>query len=124
MHRPPAASRWLPAVLLVLALLGGCGADRHDGQVYRRGWLTGEQIRLRDDRSYVWERWRRFGAEETLESGTWVQLGEVISLVPAGGARQARVMRMLARDGERLLYEPTAGGARPATDAMFERLDP
>lgn len=123
MRRHSAVPWCLPALLLALALLGGCGADRRDGQVYRRGWLTGEQIRLREDRSYVWERWRRFGAEETLESGTWVQLGEVLSLVPSGGARPARVMRLLARDGERLLYEPAPGGARPAPDAMFERLD-
>jgi hypothetical protein len=123
MARPPRGAMRRAAVLLAAAALAACGAAPRDGQVYRRGWLSGEQIHLRDDRSYVWERWRRFGAEETLESGTWVQLGEVLSLVPAGGTRPARVMRMLARDGERLLYEPAAGGARPAAEAMFERLD-
>ena len=123
-----------PAVALVLAIVLGVAGlmivmGRYDagpqpGQTWRRGFLSGEQIRLVDDGRYQLQRWSCIGQDETYESGTWAKIGDVVSLVPTSGSGQPYLMRMIAKDGDMYLTEPspTAAG-RTSEREMFERLD-
>ena len=107
----------LGLVLLVLAWLRP--DEPGDGDLWRRGWLAGEQVRLQANGRYEVQRWSWFGAEETLESGTWMQLGEVVSLVPATRHKPARLMRKAVRDQRWYLIDP----AEPDAAARYERVD-
>jgi hypothetical protein len=106
------------AVLLVVLPRLGRDADRQ-GDLWRRGTLGGEQVLLQRDGHYEVQRWSWFGADETLESGTWMQLGEVVSLVPATGSKPARLMRKAVRDETWYLID----AAEPGAESMYERVD-
>jgi hypothetical protein len=107
----------LGTVLLLLALWRPPG--RADGELWRRGQVAGEQVLLRRDGRYELQRWSWFGRAETFEAGTWVQLGEVVSLVPSTGGRPTRLMRKEVRDDTRYLVDPAGSTA----DARYERVD-
>lgn len=107
------------AAAVVLLVLSRFGRDEPaNGEVWRRGLVGGEQMNLQRDGRYEVTRWSWFAADQTLESGTWVQLGEVVSLVPATGDRKARLMRKEVRKGTWYLIDP----AQPA-DSRYERAD-
>lgn len=112
------------AVILLLA--AALYFERRDpngpGQVWRRGLLGGEQVRLLPGGRYELQRWRAFGTDETVEAGTWTQLGQVVSLVPGQGG-PARVMRVLVRGETRYLSDAQPGAGTPAGPALYERLD-
>jgi hypothetical protein len=108
------------ALALAALVLSWFGRDaRGDGDVWRRGLVAGEQVRLQGNGRYQLQRWSWFGADETLESGTWMQLGEVVSLVPSTGGKPARLMRKAVRGERWYLIDP----AEPDADAMYERVD-
>lgn len=107
----------LGLIALLLALWRPAG--RADGELWRRGQVGGEQVLLRRDGRYELQRWRWFGRDETLETGTWVQLGDVVSLVPASGGKLTRLMRKQVRDDTRYLVDSAARAA----DARYERVD-
>jgi hypothetical protein len=117
-----AAACALLALLLGLTLYRGRYDPGGPGQVWRRGMLGGEQVRLLPGGRYQLERWRSLGSDETLEAGNWNQLGQVISLVPGQGG-PPRVMRVLVRGEARFLYEPAPGGAIPPQDTLYQRVD-
>lgn len=120
------------AYVLVIALgvagvmigMGRYDAGPQPGQTWRRGFLGGEQIRLVDDGRYQLQRWSSVGQDETYESGTFAKIGDVVSLVPTSGSRQPYLMRMIAKDGDMYLMEPSATAAgRTSEREMFQRLD-
>lgn len=114
------------SAVVILLLAAALYFERRDpngpGQVWRRGLLGGEQVRLLPGGRYELQRWRPFAADETLEGGTWTQLGQVVSLVPGQGG-PARVMRVLVRGEARYLSDAPPGAGTPAPAALFERLD-
>jgi len=119
---------WVLAVVLgavaLMIVLGRYDAGSQPGQTWRRGFLGGEQIQLVDDGRYQLQRWSCVGQDETYESGTWAKIGDVVSLVPTSGSRQPYLMRMIAKDGDMYLMDPSATAAgRTSEDEMFERLD-
>jgi hypothetical protein len=130
MHRPRSAPASavvaiVAVVVMGLVLIGRPGTERSSdppGQLWRRGFLGGEQFRLLENGRYQRQSWSRFG-EETLESGTWSPLAEIVSLVPATPGDAPRVMRKVRLDETWFLYEPTPAGGQPARDAMYERVD-
>ena len=107
------ASAWL--------LLGERGGARA-GETWRRGVLSGEQMRM-DGGRYTLQRWSLLGAGETLETGSYVKLGDVLSLVPGTPGRAPRLLRMEVQGDTWRLYEPDAAGRVPADGRVFERLD-
>jgi hypothetical protein len=128
-----ARSALLPTILATLGLValfavGSVMLDSHRsapvaGELWRRGFLGGEQLRLRPDRRYDLQRWRRFGADETLESGHWDRVGDIVSLVPSTPGARARIMRQAAQDGVRTLYDLGPDGRAPPPGERFERVD-
>jgi hypothetical protein len=92
-----------------LLLRHGDGAAR-GGETWRRGMLSGELITLQQDGRYVHARWCLVCADDVLESGTWAQFGETVSLVPSQPGREPRVLRKSAREGKRYLAESTPPG--------------
>ena len=115
----------LVAVVLVLVLIAVMGARSDDGpgQVWRRGWLDGEQIRLLEDGRYQMQVWSCVGSDETIESGSWSPLAEVVSLVPGTPGHPPRLMRKARIDDDWYLYEPTPTGDRPDPDTFYRLLD-
>ena len=111
----------LVVVVLVLALIAVIGARSDDGpgQVWRRGLLGGEQLRLIEDGRYQMQVWSCVGSDETIESGSWSPLAEVVSLVPGTPGHAPRLMRKARIDGDWYLYEPTPSGDRPEPDAFY-----
>jgi hypothetical protein len=110
-------------LLGALALLAGCNEPPGPGETWRRGFFGGEQLRLLPDSRYRWQSWSRLSADETIESGTWTRLGEVVSLVPSGSGRPPRILRITVAEGDRYLYEASADGTPPSRDEMLVRLD-
>lgn len=94
-----------------------------DGQVWRRGFLGGEQVVLRDGGSYAIQRWSSIGSNETVENGVWKQLGDTVSLVPSTPGHTSRIVRRLSENGNQYLYDPVPGAGRPSRDQWFERVD-
>lgn len=112
-------------LVLVLVLVGVIAANsRPDlpGQVWRRGFLGGEQIRLQDNGRYQRESWSWF-SETTLESGAWSPLADIVSLVPGTPGAAPQLMRKVRIDDAWFLYEATASGERPAQDQLYERVE-
>ena len=58
---------------------------------------------------YEHSKWCYVCRDEVLDSGTWAQLGEVVSLVSERPGRPPRLMRVVARNGKR--YMTDQGGA-------------
>jgi hypothetical protein len=108
---------------LALALLAGaCARGEREGDLYRRGSWSGDQLNLRPGGSYEIQTWSLWGGSDGIERGRWSRLGSAVSLVPSSGGR-ARVMRLWVHDGERFLYEPQPDGSRPARASMYVRSD-
>ena len=107
------------AVLLLAtaAMFAMSGPGLPEGEVWRRGLLGGDQLRLLPGNRYRIERWSCVFADETVESGTWTRLGDTVSLVPSTPGRSAYLMRETAEDGERLLRSV------PPEGDPWERLD-
>lgn len=105
------------AVLLATTMLPRGGG--RDGELWRRGAFSGEQLRLRADGTYARERWCLVCRDELLESGSWARFGQTLSLVPSGTGASARTLRIDARDGRRYLSAP-AGTDR---DGPYERVE-
>jgi hypothetical protein len=120
-----AATTILVAIALVLALVAVIGARSDDGpgQVWRRGWLGGEQIRLLEEGRYHRQTWSVVAGDETFESGAWSPLAEVVSLVPGAPGQTPRLMRKTRIDGDWYLFEPTPSGDRPEPEAFYELID-
>jgi hypothetical protein len=110
-------------VLAAIVLVGRLNPGVESGQVWRRGFLSGDQVVLGDDGRYAVQRWGYFGPTETIESGVWVQLGDTVSLVPSNSGSRARVMRKRVDGDQRYLYEPTARSDIPEQETWYERVD-
>ena len=108
--------------LMLAAVVSRQGARSQSGQIWRRGFVSGEQIHLFDDKRYVRSRWCYVCSDEAIESGTWAGLGEVVSLVPYRSGESPHLMRKISRDGKRFLA--ARGQSSPASDeAMFVLVD-
>jgi hypothetical protein len=129
MARARPRSGLLRAVLAVavlslasLAITARYDARSQPGQIWRRGLVAGEQLHLQDGGHYQLQAWHLFGVGATLESGQWVQLGEVLSLVPSDRGHPPRTLRFVLRDEKRHLHDPERDGSGAAPGALYTRL--
>lgn len=131
MHRirfPTASTLFLVLGLIGLMVAGILVLGRNEpggapGELWRRGFLAGEQVRLRIDGRYEIQRWGCFGPDETIETGTWDRVGDIVSLVPSSAEAPPRLMRQAAQDGVRTLYGIGPDGRTPPSERRFERVD-
>lgn len=129
-HRFPSMTTVLAGVgiaLLAMVLIGALGRSDprpEPGQTWRRGFLSGEQYRLLSDGRYRHEQWCRVCSDELIATGTWAQMGDMVSLVPSRSDQPPRMMRKSLRGGERTLFDPAqAGTASEREDARFVLVD-
>jgi hypothetical protein len=125
---PTVSSLFLALGLIGLLVAGILVLGRNEpggvpGELWRRGLLTGEQVRLRVDGRYEIQRWGCFGPDHTIETGTWDRVGDIVSLVPSTPGARSRLMRQTAQDGERSLYDVAPDGTASPPESHYERVE-